>query len=43
MDQLGTAYLTARMLDEATTDSTAEELSNRLDKLGFICQYLCKR
>ncbi len=34
MDKLGTAYLTARMLDEATTESTVEDLSNRLDKLG---------
>ncbi len=32
--KLGTAALTAAMLDEATTDSTVEELSNSLDKLG---------
>ena len=29
MDQLGVAALTAAMLDEATEDSTAEDLSNR--------------
>ncbi len=34
LDQLGLAGLTAAMLDEATTESTNEELSNRLDKLG---------
>jgi zinc protease len=34
LDKLGLAQLTAAMLDEATTESTTEELSNRLDKLG---------
>ena len=34
MDKLGLAAMTATMLGEATTESTAEELSNRLDKLG---------
>ena len=34
MDKLGLAAMTAAMLGEATTESTAEELSNRLDKLG---------
>ncbi len=34
LDKLGLASLTAAMLDEATTESTSEELSNRLDKLG---------
>ncbi|MEO0981773.1 MAG: pitrilysin family protein [Pseudomonadota bacterium] len=34
MEKLGLAALTAGMLNEATTDSTNEELSNRLDKLG---------
>jgi len=34
LDQLGVAALAAAMLDEATTESTSEELSNRLDKLG---------
>ncbi|WP_207764615.1 M16 family metallopeptidase [Hyphococcus luteus] len=33
-DKLGLAMLTAAMLNEATTQSTAEELSNRLQKLG---------
>ena len=34
IDKLGVAALTAAMLSEATTESTAEELSNSLDKLG---------
>ena len=34
LDKLGLAALTAAMLNEATTESTQEELSNRLDKLG---------
>ena len=34
MDKLGLAAMTAAMLGEATTESTAEELSNRLNKLG---------
>ena len=34
IDKLGLASLTASMLGEATTESTAEDLSNRLDKLG---------
>ena len=34
LDKLGLAQLSASMLDEATTASTNEELSNRLDKLG---------
>jgi len=34
LDQLGVAALAAAMLGEATVDSTNEELSNRLDKLG---------
>jgi len=32
--KLGLASMTASMLGEATTESTSEELSNRLDKLG---------
>jgi len=34
LDKLGLAALTAGMLGEATTESSAEELSNRLDKIG---------
>jgi len=34
MDTLGVSSLTASMLDETTTESSVEELSNRLDKLG---------
>ncbi len=34
LSKLGVAALTAAMLDEATTDSTTEDLSNRLNKLG---------
>lgn len=34
LDKLGLASMTAAMMDEATLDSTAEEISNRLDKLG---------
>lgn len=34
VDKLGLSSMTAAMLNEATADSTAEELSNRLDKLG---------
>jgi len=34
LDRLGLASLTAAMLNEATTDSSNEELSNRLQKLG---------
>lgn len=34
LEKLGLAQLTAGMLDEATTESTVEDLSNRLDKIG---------
>ncbi len=34
LDKLGLASITAAMLDEATLDSSVEDLSNRLDKLG---------
>lgn len=34
LDKLGLASITAAMLNEATENSTNEELSNRLDKLG---------
>jgi len=34
INKLGLAALTSAMLGEATTESTAEDLSNRLDKLG---------
>jgi zinc protease len=34
LDKLGLASLTARMLNEATKESTNEEISNRLQKLG---------
>lgn len=34
LDKLGLAALTAAMLSEATQKSSAEDLSNRLDKLG---------
>ena len=34
LDKLGLAQLTASMLQEGTTESTPEEISNRLDKLG---------
>ncbi|NNE58798.1 MAG: insulinase family protein [Hellea sp.] len=34
LENLGAASMTAAMLNEATLDSTVEELSNRLDKLG---------
>lgn len=39
-DKLGLAMLTAAMLNEATTQSTAEELSNRLQKLGSYIMIL---
>ncbi len=34
LDTLGVSALTSAMLDEATTESTVEDLSNRLAKLG---------
>ncbi len=34
LDLLGTASMTANMLNEATLESSAEDISNRLDKLG---------
>jgi len=34
LDKLGLASLTAAMLNESTTDSTPEDISNRLAKLG---------
>lgn len=34
LDKLGLAALTASMIQEGTTESTPEEISNRLDKLG---------
>ncbi len=34
VDKLGVAAMTAAMLDEATTESTTEDLANRLEKLG---------
>ena len=34
IEKLGLASITAAMLGEATTDSSVEDLSNRLDKLG---------
>jgi len=34
IDKLGLSSMTAGLLNEATTESTVEELSNRLDKLG---------
>jgi len=34
IDKLGLSSMTAGLLNEATLDSTVEELSNRLDKLG---------
>ncbi|NNC36236.1 MAG: insulinase family protein [Hyphomonadaceae bacterium] len=34
LDKLGLASMTANMMDEATLTSTAEDLSNELDKLG---------
>ena len=34
LDKLGLASMTAGLLNEATTERTAEELSNELDKLG---------
>lgn len=34
IDKLGLASLTAGLMNEATTERTAEELSNELDKLG---------
>ncbi|MEM1176206.1 MAG: pitrilysin family protein [Pseudomonadota bacterium] len=34
LDKLGLASMTASMLNESTTESTNEELSNRLQKLG---------
>lgn len=34
LDQLGLAAITSDMMNEATTKSTNEDLSNRLDKLG---------
>ena len=34
IDKLGLSAMTAAMLNEATTESTIEDLSNRLDKLG---------
>mgnify|MGYP000374021316 CR=1 FL=1 len=34
IEKLGLASLTASMLNEATTESSSEDISNRLDKLG---------
>jgi len=34
LDKLGLSSMTAGLLNEATTESTVEELSNRLDKIG---------
>jgi len=34
LDKIGLANLTANMMNESTTESSVEDLSNRLDKLG---------
>lgn len=39
LDKLGLAALTAAMLNEATTESTNEELSNELQKLGSSVRF----
>lgn len=39
LDKLGLAALTAAMMNEATTESTNEELSNELQKLGSSVQF----
>ena len=39
LDKLGLASLTASMLDEATTKSSAEDLSNELEKLGSSVRF----
>ena len=39
LDKLGLAAMTASMLNEATTESTNEELSNELQKLGASVQF----
>ena len=39
LDKLGLASLTAAMMNEATLDSTNEELSNELQKLGSSVQF----
>lgn len=39
LDKLGLAALTAAMLNEATTESSNEELSNELQKLGATVQF----
>ncbi len=39
VDKLGLASLTAAMLNESTTDSSNEELSNRLQKLGASVRF----
>ena len=39
LDKLGLASLTAAMLNEATTESTNEEISNELQKLGSSVQF----
>jgi zinc protease len=39
LDKLGLAALTAAMMNEATEQSTNEELSNRLQKLGSSIQF----
>ena len=39
VDQLGLASITAAMMNEQTTESTNEELSNELQKLGATVQF----
>ncbi len=39
LDKVGVASLTASMLNESTTESTNEELSNRLEKLGSTVSF----
>ena len=39
LDKLGLAALTASMLNESTTESTNEEISNRLRKLGASVRF----
>jgi zinc protease len=39
LDKLGLAAMTAAMLNESTTESTNEELSNELQKLGSTVQF----
>ena len=39
VDKLGLASITAAMMNEATTESTNEELSNRMRKLGSRVQF----